>query len=375
MRDTLRALQSGPDHAGLHWEVWGRVEARGEKPGRVTPAEMETWIGRMTATQIAPDYGVFFEAWRASFPRSTRWITLTASSRLLVGHGNPSPSEVGLTLHHTWGVPVLPGSSVKGVTSSFAELRYGPEARDDARPERAAWAGPRRDGGRFTGAPGASYKALFGAPDSDDGEVAQRGGVVVHDALLLPPSAEHLPDRRFLVPDVLTVHHRAWYSAVMEGKAPAALPNDWDDPNPVAFLTVRPGCRFLLPLTARGEEAGDLLEVASRLVQEALAEAGLGAKTRRGYGRLVADGVRRDPDGSSVVLGLIDELKKLMGTQGKRNLPHAERVREVLAQLGDRIEGASADDRAAVWEVFGKHIKEAKAPAEIAELKQRLGRP
>jgi CRISPR-associated protein Cmr6 len=47
-------------------------------------------------------------------------------SRLLVGHGTQSPTEVGLTTHRTWGVPVVPGTALKGLLSHYVDAVYGP---------------------------------------------------------------------------------------------------------------------------------------------------------------------------------------------------------------------------------------------------------
>ncbi len=72
---------------------------------------------------------------------------------------------------------------------------------------------------------------------------ASAGAVVFHDALYVPRSCA---DDRPFAADVLTVHQKAYYDS--EG---ATSPNDYDSPNPVAFLTVRPGARLLFALSGR----------------------------------------------------------------------------------------------------------------------------
>ncbi|MCS6900517.1 MAG: hypothetical protein RMJ98_12870, partial [Myxococcales bacterium] len=67
-------------------------------------------------------------------------------------------------------------------------------------------------------------------------------------------------------------HHVGYYS---NGTAPA----DWEEPNPVAFLTS--SGRYLLALSGPGE-ALDLVE---SILREALSTRGIGAKTAAGYGR------------------------------------------------------------------------------------------
>ena len=103
-----------------------------------------------------------------------------------------------------------------------------------------AWAAPR------VGEPGRFYRALFGAPDVDDTD-ASAGLVVFHDALYVPGSTPG--DKPFAV-DVLTVHQRSYYGQDKErgGVAGERWPNDYDSPNPVGFISVRPGTKLLLAL-------------------------------------------------------------------------------------------------------------------------------
>ncbi len=124
--------------------------------------------------------------------------------------------------------------------------------------------------------PGEVYRRLFGAPDADDGSVASRGEVVFHDALWVPDEGEgaRLP----LARDILTPHHTAYYT----GKD-RPLPNDYEDPIPVAFLTVKRETRFVAALTGSDDE---LVEAARCCLLDALDLWGIGGKTAAGYGRV-----------------------------------------------------------------------------------------
>jgi CRISPR-associated protein Cmr6 len=200
-----------------------------------------------------------------------------ARSRLLIGHGNPSGADVGLTVHRTWGVPVIPGSALKGLTAHYVDAVYGGDE-----PERRQWLGPTWRDGRVRKGDhaGAAFGALFGAPAVDGEEGSERGGIVAfHDALYVPGSAKDRPFAR----DVLTVHQKPYY----DNKG-GDWPNDWTSPNPVGFITVRPGARFLLALT--GPQAWR--ERAMELLLKALTEWGVGGKTSAGYGRLACVEVR-----------------------------------------------------------------------------------
>ena len=81
-----------------------------------------------------------------------------------------------------------------------------------------------------------------------------------------------------LARDVITVHQKPYY----DGQGRGAPPADYHDPNPVAFLTVRKGARFLLALTGPEEWTA----LAMSLLLDALAAYGVGGKTTSGYGRL-----------------------------------------------------------------------------------------
>jgi CRISPR-associated protein Cmr6 len=68
----------------------------------------------------------------------------------------------------------------------------------------------------------------------------------------------------------------------------SAAPTDFDDPNPVTFLSVAGDFRVVVACDA-GNEAGDRWAArALQLVTEALAHWGVGGKTSAGYGRMHA---------------------------------------------------------------------------------------
>jgi CRISPR-associated protein Cmr6 len=281
-------------HLGVAYGAWAPVEAG----GKINDETRARWLSVLATYHVSPDYGHAFKRWRSSFRAlGDRVLELELRSRLLIGHGNPSATDVGLTVHHTWSVPVIPGSALKGLLAHFVDAVYGPE--DPDRPpweqpgderERARYQGVTWKDRRISRGPGDIYRALFGAPDADDDRElrehhvpagAQRGHVIFHDALYIPADTED--DCPFAV-DVLTVHQKDYYNS--EGKTP---PNDYDSPNPVGFLSVRPGARMLLALSG----PPDWTELAERLLLDALAAWGVGGKTSSGYGRLARVG---DPD-------------------------------------------------------------------------------
>ncbi len=330
MRRPIEALARGgaaalhhPDHPGLAHDVWQPLNPK-EGGDKKAEAEVQqawmTWLERATLPEGYPEA---FRAWKATFEKDgSRALEATLASRLLLGHGNSSPTGVGLTFHHTWGVPVIPGTAVKGLVASYLFARHGPETTalhpldpDHAEPDRAPWQGVSWNGRRIEHGPGAAYRMLFGAPRAasdrhwaaitrdelpgpvrgwvkswEDAEalthndlramlIGERQGLVTfHDAWLDPAGGkQHIP---LLVHDVLTVHQKRYYDARGVGRG-AAWPTDYDDPNPVSFLTVHPGWTFLFPLS--GPPAWTRL--ARILLQKALREWGIGGKTSAGYGR------------------------------------------------------------------------------------------
>lgn len=260
--------------------------------GKVPDAEREDWLSELEGIAAPHEYSRSFERWRAGFSApGDRVFELALASRLLVGHGNSSGTDVGIALHHTWGVPVIPGSALKGLLAHYVDAVYGP-----GQPERKPWeqVGDERTrvdyqgltwrGRRIERGPGAVYRALFGAPDAeDDDDMRERGldagataGLVTfYDALYVPGS---IPGDRPFAADVLTVHQKSYYDS--SGRS---WPTDHDSPNPVAFLTVRPGVRLLFALSG----PADWTELAEQLLRDALAKWGVGAKTNTGYGRLI----------------------------------------------------------------------------------------
>lgn len=289
VRKVLASVGS-PGHVGLAYVAWAPVGDDGKVPDN----ERSNWLTALANIAIDHDYPSYFARWKATFNAPGDHVfELSLASRLLVGHGNSSATDVGLTLHYPWGVPVIPGSALKGLLAHYVDSTYGPEdptlvpwEQPDAERERAAYQGVIWRGRRIVRGPGDVYRALFGAPDAEEDEVmrargfdagASAGLVTFHDALYVPGS---VPDDKPFAADVLTVHHKGYYDSGGRGSPP----NDYESPTPVAFLTVRPGARMLFALSG----PADWTELAGQLLRDALDEWGVGGKTSAGYGHLVA---------------------------------------------------------------------------------------
>jgi len=278
-----------PDHVGLAYDVWAPVDTvpGSDTLGKIKPDDRNPWFDKLEACEISKDYKAFYDLWADQLIRAgaeTCLIRLT--SRLVIGHGNPAPTEVGLTVQRTWGVPVIPGSALKGLLSHYMTAVYGPVTMDADDSERAKFAPPWWQDGKLLRGPGEYHRILFGAPDAPkDRAVPQEfpdeatcGAVIFYDALYVPTPPDR-PDRPY-ARDVLTVHQKEYYQ-----QHGAEWPNDYDNPNPVTFLTVKPDTRFLIAI-GRRPGFDDWAGFAIERMREALTEWGIGAKTTGGYGRV-----------------------------------------------------------------------------------------
>ncbi len=291
MRKVLELVGEPPDHIGLAYDTWAPVA----EDGKLRDEDRLRWLRHLSGRHISPDYQYTFNRWERSLALpGHRTFKLRLASRLLVGQGNSSATGVGLTVHHTWGVPVIPGSALKGLVAHYVDAVYGPDDPDlppweqpnNEQRQRAQYQGVTWKGNRIHRGPGDVYRALFGAPEAEmDGVMRQHdleagascGLVTFHDALYVPGSV--LGDRPYAV-DVLTVHQKEYYRSSGRQRH---WPSDYDSPNPVAFLTVRPGVQFLFALSG----PPDWSALAERFLREALTQWGVGGKTNAGYGLFI----------------------------------------------------------------------------------------
>lgn len=174
--------------------------------------------------------------------------------RFVTGLGAQSVYEVGITLHHIYGVPFIPSSSIKGVLRAWIICSIFGNNENDALES-------------------AEFCRLLGCQKNSVLGKAYSGDLVFFDAF-----PEKSPE---LEVDILNPHFSKYYT-----NPEINAPLDTDSPIPVKFLTVaNTPFRFLI-----GSHNFHLAEPIfsnksiETLLNEALSEHGIGAKTATGYG-------------------------------------------------------------------------------------------
>lgn len=186
--------------------------------------------------------------------------------RLAIGLGNKANAhEIGLSLHGTYGWPVIPGSSLKGLSAAWA-VTSGVDAADVR---------------RVLGSPRLDVPDSETDPQGETGRArapkggAARGTVRFLDAV---PAAGPVQ----VVVDVLTPHVKAYYETSQnDGGGPAVPPAEYHNPVPVNFLAVSGA--FAVDLHGHCQDDVDL---AAEWLIKAGEDLGAGGKTAAGYGFL-----------------------------------------------------------------------------------------
>jgi len=225
--------------------------------------------------------------------------------RMIVGLGGENVLETSLSLQHTFGTPFIPGSALKGLAAHYCDQIYG--AADT----------------RFK--LGEEYhETIFGTTEDS-------GHIIFHDAWIEPNS---LIDS--LKPDVMTPHHGDYYSG-------EAAPTDFDDPNPVTFLSVVGTFHVAVSCDVSGEQGQKWVKLAFDLLAEALKEWGIGGKTNAGYGRLVLD--NQDERGVQSSTRTVDSTIASIGSDKKKTQGRSQPAsKNMKYKKGDIVEVTKVSD-------------------------------
>lgn len=163
-------------------------------------------------------------------------------NRMYLGMGEASPLEAGITLHHTYGVPFIPGSAIKGVLHHYA---HDIGLNDDIK------------------------NLLFGEEaKQDDKQHSGSAGYLIYN------DAWWIPEGKALAPEMITVHAEKYYS----NKGKDFIHPDFESPNPNPQIAIQGSFMFSI------EGDKQWAKYAMRLLQKALEDMGIGGKTASGYG-------------------------------------------------------------------------------------------
>ncbi len=245
------------------------------------------FIAEVSALPMPEAYPAFYKRWEQMLEdQGAKKRTARVKGRMIIGLGDESVLETAITLHRTYGVPYIPGSALKGLATTYARQRLGEAWQKDSE----------------------AYKIIFGNTDDT-------GYITFFDALYIPGTGhKHNGKAQALYPDVITVHHQKYY------QDPNNPPADWDDPIPVPFLTAT-GSYLIALAGSELEEQEVWIEATFAILEHALAELGIGAKTSSGYGRME---LKRTVDLSSpdmqAALRLKEEIDKMPDGEVSRRM-------------------------------------------------------
>lgn len=241
-------------------------------------------------------------------------VTMKTDSPLVVGLGAEHVLETAITLHRSYGFPLIPGSACKGLARTYALVNLAAELglplctpaeikrlKDKKKPSTlqqmeallVSELGPDQD---------KAFAALQGQ-DGIAGDAPIRsldlGGLTKVDSVATFRRVfgylgwagsvrffDALPDRDVqMAVDIMTPHFPSYYRS-LDGSRPSP-PHDADDPTPIPFLVVAQGVTFWFGTGVRirgkskhGKDAKWALENLCR----ALTIGGIGGKTAAGYG-------------------------------------------------------------------------------------------
>lgn len=201
-------------------------------------------------------------------------FTVETKSRMLISPNSGSTvTEGSLALHHTYGVPMIPGSTVKGQVRAYLER---------IKLEKAV------------------IEQLLGTemdPEKEKEkeketkkETDQVSGLLYFFDALWQPELKKQENHGPLARDLVNPHHSKYYTAGDDRE----FPSPSDEPVPAFFMTVRPGQKFRVILSAPQKMLDELLFVTERWMIPAFESQSFGTKGTSGYGRFSADGIRKD---------------------------------------------------------------------------------
>ncbi len=281
MRNHLKQIfpRVNDAHAGL---LMQRGLTDWEESEKSIKAQLINTIANVTASDL---YLLAFNRWLDATHEdgNDNFATVTAKvdGRLFTGLSLGGTLETGATTHHTYGMPMLAGSSVKGAVRSYTEHLFAERNEDGTL--------------KFEKSDNTNkiiiqeqkqqiLDLLFGADNDagDDDSQGDAGYLIWHDAWWIPMVNDQGSlltgtDYKPFVGDVVTVHHPKYYNRELD----EAL--NMENPVPNQQVAIQGSFYFVI----EGEQKW--VHFARELLKETIANVGLGSKGSSGYGYFALD--------------------------------------------------------------------------------------
>jgi len=244
--------------------------------------------------------------------------------RMVINLGAESVIETSIALHHTYGTPYIPGSSLKGLAASYLRQKQRILAKKQREQGEASQEYKEL---------AAAYKILFGDQD-------EAGYIIFFDAHYRPGSAIYQGQEQPLHSDIMTVHHPKYYQG-------EHAPDDKQSPIPIPFLSATG--HYLVALAAPDLQHNKAwIDFTFDLLAQALLEQGIGAKTSSGYGRMK----------------LVDPEELLLSEQGKelkKNIQDMEQTevnQKIQKKYEEWLKLKTEDDKRIIAKVIIEKIEQ-----------------
>jgi CRISPR-associated protein Cmr6 len=193
--------------------------------------------------------------------------------RLIVGLGASHPQETSMTLHHIFGIPYIPGSALKGASRHYMIWKFVDENEEELK--------LRLCKSNFV----ELLKELNKALEKEENLTVSVGNISFKDLIHIFGTQKRQGKIIFfdaypieeikLKIDIMNPHYPDYYTKDKP-------PTDWQNPIPIKFLTVE-DTKFRFYLAAKDKDQ-NLLNHARKILNDALLNYGVGAKTSLGYG-------------------------------------------------------------------------------------------
>ncbi len=264
---------------------------------------------------------------RKEFLNNGRYISgqYETTWHLVTGMGTDHPIENGFVFDPVLGVPILPGSGIKGLCRQAAKLKL-----DDDQ----------------------VLTKLFGPEPEDnrDGQATQ-GCLVFYDAF--PTSWPRL------CVDIINCHHSSYYRQLSLSESDPVLVDVTEPPTSVFFIALDRGVRFNFFVRIKDDTKVEEKDV-KKILDFALTKIGFGAKTAVGYGVMIeaSDNIDTQVNTSSEettwLNTAVQELMERLKTSHRDEILRGQGLAEKWKELPDGLQKDQALEQIRrIWEQKG----------------------